>query len=172
MVARYYKELLNFCSRQIRDRDAAADLVQESYARLLAVEQAGQSIAQPRALLHQIARRLMVDRHRRAAVRDHDSIDALEEVEQPHAPAHQQPDQALSDMQSVRAYVAAIEALPPRCKEAFMLHTFDDFTYAQIAARMGISVSMVEKHVVRGMLACRRCERALRGDDAPEGERG
>jgi RNA polymerase sigma-70 factor (ECF subfamily) len=35
---------------------------------------------------------------------------------------------------------------------------------------MGISVSMVEKHVVRGMLACKACERSLReqGDPGPD----
>ena len=163
MVARYYKELLNFCTRQLRDRDAAADLVQDSYVRLLSAEREGRAASEPRALLHQIARRLVIDRHRRAALRDHEDIDALQEPEQPRAPTHQQPEQVLAQMQSVRAYVAAIDTLPPRCREAFVLHVFDGLAHAQVAARMGISVSMVEKHIARGMLACRRCERALEG---------
>lgn len=35
----YYRELLNYFSRQVKDRDAAVDIVQEAYARVLAVQQ-------------------------------------------------------------------------------------------------------------------------------------
>ena len=35
-----YQELLNFCTRHTRNRDDAADLVQETYARALALMQA------------------------------------------------------------------------------------------------------------------------------------
>ena len=64
-------------------------------------------------------------------------------------------------MQVIRAYVAAIEALPPRCREAFILHVFDDMPHAEIARAMGVSCSMIEKHIVRGMVACKMCERQL-----------
>ncbi|HYP82786.1 sigma-70 family RNA polymerase sigma factor [Variovorax sp.] len=159
MLERYYRELLNFLHRQVDDRDTAADLAQESYARVLAVEHAGRGIHNARALLYRTARNLLVDQHRRAEVRRHDDLDAMPEAEQPTAPRHLQPDAALASQQFVRAYVGAIEGLPPRCREAFVLHIFDELTYAQVAQRMGISVSMVEKHIVRGMLACRQCER-------------
>ena len=56
MLERYYRELLNFLSRAVRDRDAAADLAQESYARVLAAQQAGQAVQDPRALLYRTAR--------------------------------------------------------------------------------------------------------------------
>lgn len=42
-----------------------------------------------------------------------------------------------------------------------MLHVFNEFTHAQIAQHLGISVSMVEKHMVRAMLASRAREREL-----------
>jgi RNA polymerase sigma factor (sigma-70 family) len=162
LLERYHRELLNFLARQVSDRDAAADLAQESYARVLAVQHAGQPILDVRALLYRTARNLVIDRHRRNEVRRHDDLDSIAEQDQPAAPAHLQPEEALASMQVVRAYVAAVEALPPRCREAFVLHVFDELTHAQVAARMGISASMVEKHIVRGLLACRQCERALR----------
>jgi RNA polymerase sigma factor (sigma-70 family) len=164
VLERYYCELLNFLARQVSDRDAAADLTQESYARVLAVQRSGQAIADARALLYRTARNLVVDQHRRAVVRRHDDLGALPEAEHPPAPRHLQPEEALASQQVLRAYVGAIEALPPRCREAFVLNVFDELTHAQIADRMGISVSMVEKHVVRGMVACKLCGRRLRAD--------
>jgi RNA polymerase sigma-70 factor (ECF subfamily) len=166
VLERYHHELLNFLTRQVHDRDAAADLVQESYLRVLSAASAGQAVIDLRALLYRTARNLVIDRHRRAEVRRHEDVDALPEDQHPPAPAHLQPDQALASQQAVRAYAEAIDALPARCREAFVLHVFDDLGHAQIAQRMGISVSMVEKHVVRGMLARKLCERRLRGESA------
>lgn len=164
LLERYYRELLNFLARRVSDRDAAADLAQESYARVLAVSQAGQAIGDARALLYRTAHNLLIDRHRRQQVRRHEDLDTLAESELPQAPTHQQPEEALASAQVVRAYVRAIEALPPRCREAFVLHVFDGLTHAQVGQRMGISASMVEKHIVRAMLACKACERQLRED--------
>ncbi|RSZ59071.1 sigma-70 family RNA polymerase sigma factor [Massilia atriviolacea] len=157
MFERYHHELLNFLHRLLGDRHAAADLAQESYVRVLLAQQSGRAIANARALLYRTARNLVIDTHRRAGVRGHDALDAIAD----HAgPVHLQPDEALASDQSVQAYLRAIEDLPPRCREAFILHVFDDMSHKQIAERMGISASMVEKHIVRGMLACRACERS------------
>lgn len=171
MLERYYRELLNFLHRQVNDRDTAADLAQESYARVLAVQHSGRDILDGRALLYRTARNLLVDQHRRAVVRRHDDLDAMPEAERPAAPQYLQPEDALVSQQMLRAYVGAIECLPPRCREAFVLHVFDELTHAQIARRMGISVSMVEKHVVRGMLACKACERRWREQGGPGSDR-
>lgn len=163
MFEHYYRELLNFLARAVHDRDAAADLTQESYLRAIALQRSGAVIVDPRAMLYRVARNLVVDRHRRARSRDHDDIDTLAEAEQPRAPTHLQPEEALAAAQVATAYAAVIEALPPRCREAFVMHVFEELPQAQVAARMGISRSMVEKHVVRGMLACRECRRRLEG---------
>lgn len=164
VLERYHRELLNFLSRQVSDRDTAADLAQECFVRVLSVQSSGQAVLDTRALLYRTARNLVVDQYRRAEVRRHDDIDAIPEDQAPPAPQHLQPEEALASGQAVSAYVAAIEALPPRCREAFVLHVFDELSHAQVARRMGISVSMVEKHVVRGMVACKLCERRLRGE--------
>jgi RNA polymerase sigma factor (sigma-70 family) len=162
LLERYHRELLNFLARQVSDRDTAADLAQESYVRVLAVQHAGRCIVDVRALLYRTAHNLLIDRHRRAAVRRHEDLDAIPEHAQPQAPAHLQPDEALAAMQVARAYVVTIEALPPRCREAFVLHVFDGLSHAQVGQRMGISASMVEKHIVRAMVACKLCARQLR----------
>ena len=161
MVARYYRELLNFLSRTVDDRDAAADLAQESYARVLAVQQSGQTVAEPRALLYRTARNLVIDRHRRAAVRGVsvplDDNDADAQMLVLRAPAASEPETSAASSQGVAALLAVIGGLPLRCREAFILHKFDGLSQAEVAQRMGISVTMVERHLKHAMKACRAC---------------
>jgi RNA polymerase sigma-70 factor (ECF subfamily) len=162
VLERYYRELLNFCARVVRDPHAAADVVQESYARVLAVRNSGQAMPEPRALLYQTARRLIIDRHRRQAVRQHEDIDGLEDDAQA-APAHLEPESAYAHEQHARAIVATIEALPPRCREAFVLNRFEGLSHQEVAERMEISKNMVAQHIIRAVLACKACEDALNG---------
>ncbi len=164
MLERYHTELLNFLCRLVGDRETAADLTQESFLRVLSAQSLGKAVVEPRALLYRVARNLVVDQHRRIQVRRHDDLDAIAEHQLAAAPRHLQPEEALASQQVIRAYLSTIEALPPRCREAFVLFVFDDFSHADIARHMGISVSMVEKHIIRAMVACRQCERHLRGE--------
>lgn len=51
--------------------------------------------------------------------------------------------------------LAAIEALPRRRRDAFVLHRFEGLNYKEIALRMGTSPRVVEHYVRMAMLACR-----------------
>ncbi|MBA4263346.1 MAG: RNA polymerase subunit sigma, partial [Comamonadaceae bacterium] len=55
MLERHHRELLNFLSRQVGDRDTAADLAQESFVRVLAAQSSGQAVLDMRALLYRTA---------------------------------------------------------------------------------------------------------------------
>ncbi|MBV7534970.1 sigma-70 family RNA polymerase sigma factor [Duganella sp. sic0402] len=161
VITHYYRELLNFCLRKVRDPHAAADLAQESYVRVLTMERAGQQVLEPRALLKKVALHLKIDMDRRADIRRHDDIDALGEAETPAAPAHLQPEQAYASSQAAEAYIKAIEQLPERCREAYSMYVFDDLSNREIAERMGISLSMVNQYIGRGKLACAACRTAM-----------
>ncbi|MBT0960460.1 sigma-70 family RNA polymerase sigma factor [Denitromonas iodatirespirans] len=158
MFERYYRELKNFLTRKVNDSDTASDLAQESYIRVLALQQSGAVIGDPRALLYRVARNLLVDRARHDAVRGLASLDALGDDQGPHAPTHLQPEAQYAALQYVRAMVQAIESLPPRCREAFILNRFDGLSHQEIADRMGISRNMVAQHIMRGVLVCKACD--------------
>jgi RNA polymerase sigma-70 factor (ECF subfamily) len=59
----------------------------------------------------------------------------------------------------LRTLAQAIESLPPRCRDVFVLHKIHEWPQAQVAAHLGISIKTVEKHM-RTALAC--CRFALR----------
>jgi RNA polymerase sigma factor (sigma-70 family) len=164
VAARYYLELFNFCNRYLRDRALAQDIVQEVYARFAAFERHGaQPVVEVRGLLYQIARNLLVDHHRQQIVRAHDSDDVLLEMPAPDA---DNPEVAYAATQRMRLLVAAIENLPPRCREAFVLHRIEGLPQAEVAQRMGISRNMVERHVMIAVAACRK--RLRDTTEAPE----
>lgn len=68
--------------------------------------------------------------------------------------------------QTVDALLAAIGELPLRCREAFILHKFDGLSQAEVARQMGISVTMVERHIKLGMQACRARQEQIQGGGA------
>ncbi|MFT4103632.1 MAG: sigma-70 family RNA polymerase sigma factor [Burkholderiaceae bacterium] len=166
MFERYYRELLSFLARKLRDRDAAADLAQESFARVYAAERAGTIIRDPRALLYRTARNLLTDSYRHSSIRAErlapdpdsgwisDSGTAAIERDEPAGPAALEPETALSARQRFEAIAAVIETLPPRCREVFTLVKFDGLTHAETARRMGIAVKTVEMQVQIALRAC------------------
>ncbi len=163
MITHYYRELFNFCLRKVKDRDVAADLAQESYLRVLGMQQSGQAILDPRALLRKVAVHLKIDMDRRAEIRRHDDIDALAEPDMPAQPSYLQPEQVYASTQLAEAYLRAIEQLPERCREAYSLYAFDELSNKEIAQHMGISLSMVNQYIGRGKLACAACRDAFEG---------
>ncbi len=55
--------------------------------------------------------------------------------------------QVLKGEQELAIIERAIEELSPTCRQAFVMHRFGGATYSQIASELGLSVSMIEKHV-------------------------
>jgi RNA polymerase sigma-70 factor (ECF subfamily) len=166
---RYYRELLSFLSRKVSDRATAADLAQESYARVYEAQRTGNVVRDPRALLYRTARNLVTDHHRRTSVRagndgaaTHEEPRELDDV---MGPETFEPDTILSSGQGLAAMVETIDRLPPRCREAFVLFKFDGLSYAEVAARMGISVRTVEMQLRIAMDACWACLERTNGDE-------
>lgn len=61
------------------------------------------------------------------------------------------PERIMLDRERLAQFTAALDALPPRMGEAFILHRFEEMTYREIARRMGVSVRTVEHFVSRAM---------------------
>jgi RNA polymerase sigma factor (sigma-70 family) len=164
---RYYRELLSFLSRKVSDRATAADLAQESYARVYEAQRTGSVVRDPRALLYRTARNLVTDHHRRTSVRAGEGAAPDDEPAEPDdfaGPETFEPDTILSSGQGLAAMAQTIDGLPPRCREAFVLYKFDGLSYAEVAERMGISVRTVEMQLRIAMEACWACLERTNGE--------
>lgn len=139
--------------RQLGGGDAAEDAVQETFLRMLryrAVDDPGER----RALLFRIAASVVADSRRNAKSRranDHCALDDQELISD--VP---QPDRNLASHQNLVSLQRAILALPPRCREVFLLHRFEGLSYRDIARRFGTSERTVENQISHALAVCRR----------------
>jgi RNA polymerase sigma-70 factor (ECF subfamily) len=49
---------------------------------------------------------------------------------------------------------AMLDRMPDNVRQAFMLSQFEGLSYAQIAERLGVTVSSVQKYMTRAIVAC------------------
>ena len=59
------------------------------------------------------------------------------------------PERALIAKDTLVRLIASLRAVPPRAAQAFILHRFEEMSYGEIAAHMGLSVRSVESHIKR-----------------------
>lgn len=57
-------------------------------------------------------------------------------------------------LETLMAVDAALDALPARARQVFILSRFEGLTYSEIAAQLGVSVALVRKHMLRAAQAC------------------
>lgn len=145
---RYRDELTRRLHAMTNSRETAADLMQETYVRLLRLTDT-QSVEQPRALLHRIATNLAID-HLRARKSGPNVAEPLAAALELPCPVPSQ-ERALLGKERLQMFIQAVEDLPPRTKEAFLLYRVHECSYREIAVRMGISLSGVDKHIRRAI---------------------
>lgn len=163
--------LVRFLLRTWPYRDDVHDLRQDIYVRIYEAAAKARP-ASPRAFMYATARNLMADRVRHSRVVSIEMVGDLEALnvtmEDP------EPDARAGTWQELRRLAEAMDRLPPRCRETVWLHKMEDFSYAEVAARLGISVKTVEKQMSKGIkrLAEHYLNRVRpRPEDATEAER-
>lgn len=151
-LIQHYDELVGYISRRFGDRGFASEIVHEVCVQIL--EKPDREPArQPLALLRRISHNVAVDR-----CRSEDARRAwLDAIELPQELPSPEPDivRALSAEQELERLSRAIAALPLKRRQVFVMHKIHGVTQTETAARLGISVKMVEKQLRLGLLACR-----------------
>ena len=128
--------------------DEVDDMVQDVALRLQVCGRDDQ-IENGRAYLFQVARSVIMDRRRRDASHLRARHEPLAEIHHPSDDLS--PARVLEGKQRLAQVLTALDELPPRTRQAFALHRFERMSYSAIAAHMGVSVSAIEKHIMKAI---------------------
>ena len=136
--------------RRLGCLDDAADLAQDTFARLLARPvQALEAdvLREPRAYLTTVAHGLLVDFWRRGAL-ERAYLDDL--VHQPEA-LQPSPEERLAAVQMLQAVDALLQGLTPKTRAAWLMSRLDGLTHAEIATQLQVSVPRVRQYLAGAM---------------------
>jgi RNA polymerase sigma-70 factor (ECF subfamily) len=157
--------LMQFLRRSWPNKSDIDDLAQEVYARVY--ESAREKIPQPvKPFVFTIARNLLIDRVRHEQVVPIEAVADLETLGVAvDAPG---PDRNVMAQDELRRLQAALEKLPPRCREVVVLGRIEGLSGKEISQRLGIGASTVSEHLATGMNALADL---LFGDEAELGRK-
>ena len=140
-MAQYGPGLRRFFRRRVGPAEAE-DMVQDVFLAMSARQ--GDPVDNVEGYLFRIATNLIARRQGREAGRP--AIEAMLE-----SPEDFSPERILMSKQDAARVLAAIRNLPPRTREAFIFHRFEEMTYPEIARRLGVSVSAVKQLIARAI---------------------
>ena len=154
-IADAFVENAKFLRRYVRQfvnsHQEAEDVAQEAFVRAFVAEKKTR-IEQPKAFLFQVARNVALTELKKKSRQIYQCIDDLSESEL--GMVGRSEDDQMETMELLDTYREVVSALPPKCRNVFILRKVYGFKHREIAEKMGISVSSVEKYVRQGILAC------------------
>jgi RNA polymerase sigma factor (sigma-70 family) len=129
--------------------DDTEDLIQEAFLRLQQYDRE-RVVNHREAFLVRTVLNLLTDRHRqrRAGALTAGALETLSLIDPSPTP-----DVICDSRKRLAHFEAGLLALSPRQREVFILHRIDGYSFAQIAERLGITISMAEKHAARALLS-------------------
>ncbi|MEI6544039.1 MAG: RNA polymerase sigma factor [Methylococcales bacterium] len=146
-------QLQKYLFWHVRSYDIAEELAQETYLRFL--KHSGElKILDLNAFLFTIAANLARDHLRSVKRKQRYSFIGLEAElvdSKPNA------EEIITRQCLEKQLQQAIESLPEKTKEVFLLYRAEELSYKQIAVQLSISERTVEYHLRQALLHCRRC---------------
>lgn len=139
--------LRQYLARILGNPSEAQDIAHDAYVKTYSAMQ-GKPIEKPRAFLFVTARRLAINYRFRRAERMQPTETATVEEKLERAP--DVADEVMA-RQRAEALDRAILALPPGCRQVLLLRNAEQISHDEIALRLGISRSNVEKHLARAL---------------------
>ena len=140
--------LRSFISRFMVSAHEIEDVSQETFLRAYKAEQ-HTPIEQPKAYLFRVAKNILLNEFNNKARKVTDYVDNLETLDL--LPETESLEDNLMAQQRIGIYCEAIASLPEQCRRVMLMKKIYGLSTREVARRLGISVSTVEKHMTKGL---------------------
>ena len=158
LFTQHSAQLQRFLARRLNDPQEAAEIAQEAYLRMQRLD-APETLDNARAFLFQVAANMATDHLRRQQLQFkylRSQLQITEAANDIDLPTGDNPEQELVAQERLAQITAALDSMPHKPRQAFLLHRRSGLSYSQIAQEMGVSVSSVEKYVLQALKHCRQ----------------
>ena len=144
--------LRSYLSHFFHSKHDIDDVLQDAYVRAVQAEKV-EEIQTPKAFLYKICKNLAINHHTKAAQRLTDYIADFDDLEVLYSTVSM--DEQVEQENRFVQFCESVKCLPPQCRRAFVLKKVYGLSSKEVAQRLGITISTVDKHLARGLVICR-----------------
>ena len=139
-----YRPLCLYALHYLQDVDLAEDIVQESYTALWEKLQEGAHVLNRKSYLYMMVRNRCLDHLRKKGIpteslKPYDTYGIIDD------------DDAQERSQTEARLWTAIDSLPEKCREVFIMSKRDGLKYEEIADELGLSVNTVRNQISKAL---------------------
>jgi RNA polymerase sigma factor CnrH len=152
LFAAHRTALLQYLTRLLHSSEDAEEIVQETYIRLLKLDDLSHLDSEVRRFLFRIATNLARDRFRQRKARAHDAHVPYDLLELEGS--SEGPEEIVDWDAGMVVLRQALLDLPPRHRQVFLLHVTENMSYRTIAKHLGVSTKTVERDLAMVLELC------------------
>jgi len=141
-----HRALRRYVRRLVASHDTAEEVVQEAFLRIY---ENVERIDTPRAFLFTTARNLAASARRTSRSRKTETLGDFEPLGVESSGVS--PEERAVAEEELQLLQQAVAHLSPQCRTVFSLRVFHDYSYKEIATRLGVAPKTVENHVARAL---------------------
>lgn len=152
LYSEHHSWLFGWLRRKLGCAHNAADLAQDTFARILNARESVATLREPRAFLSTTARRLIIDQSRRKKI-ENAYLQELALTAQA-LEGFQSPEQIFTTLEALEQIAFILEGMHEKARQAFVLYYLDGMTQCEIARQLGLSDRTVRKYLIQALLHC------------------
>lgn len=150
----FYRSLCLYAVHYLQDIDAAEDIVGDCFVSLLEHMKAGKQLDNPKSYLYTMVRNACLDRLRKENL-------FITDLSPTDLEGHISDEEAADRSFHEAKLWAAIDSLPDKCRQVFLMSKRDNMKYQEIAQGLGISEKTVEHHISKALKTLRGKEKDI-----------